>query len=393
MSWNEPEKGKGNDPWRGGKKSGGSRDSDGPPDLDELYRKFKRKIVGVSKNSGDSKDSPNLFSKLNLSFVLIAIVALWVLSGIYIVSPAERGVVTRFGKYAYTVDSGPHWFPRFIEKCYLVNVEQVDSFLYKAEMLTVDENIVSVQVSVQYRHADPRQFLFNVIDPVGSLQQATASALRQVVGNTTLDAILTTGRAEVRNQVAQQLMDILVGYQTGLEVVDVNLQPAKPPEAVTASFDDAIKAREDEQRYINQAQAYLSKVTSIAQGKVKRMLQEAEADRLQLIAVAKADTAGFLALLPQYKRAPAVTRQRLYTETMESILSNSTKVLVDVHNGNNMMYLPLDKILARNQTKLAESQHLNESQPSNPLKDSASTTEVRPGYSDDSQAGAYRWQQ
>ncbi|MCK4608221.1 MAG: FtsH protease activity modulator HflK [Gammaproteobacteria bacterium] len=327
---------------------------EGPPDLDELMNKLQHKLNSlfrgkkrkISLVGGDGSGSkPSSLPGFGLfSVVILIILVLWALSGIFIVSPAERAAVLRFGKYEATVGPGPHWIPRFVESRYVVNVQRVATYPYNSEMLTKDENIVSVAVAVQYRIDNVRNYLFNVTDPDASLQQATASALRQVVGHTTLDDILTTGRELVREQVTKQLNSILARYHTGIVVTDVALQPAKPPESVTEAFDDVNKAREDEQRYINQARAYQQKVVPIAEGRASRIMQAADAYRQQVILNASADTAKYLALLPQYERAPRVTRERLYLNAIESVLKQSSKILVDAPSGN-VMYLPLDQLM------------------------------------------------
>ena len=328
---------------------------EGPPDLDELLNKLQKKIndfFGRKKKAiGPAEESkpPQIPGTWIIGFVIFVIVVIWALSGIFIVSPAERAAVLRFGKYVDTVGPGPHWLPRFIESRYVVNVQRVSTFPYQAEMLTKDENIVSVSVAVQYRVGNLRNYLFNVVDADASLQQATASALRQVVGHTTLDEILTTGRELAREQITQQLNNILALYHAGIIVTDVVLQPAKPPEAVTEAFDDVNKAREDEQRYINYANAYQQKVVPIAQGQAARILKEAQAYKQQVILKSQADTARYLALLPQYQRAPLVTRERLYLDAMESVLQKSSKILLDTKSGS-VMYLPLDKFIAKKVT-------------------------------------------
>jgi membrane protease subunit HflK len=320
----------------------------GPPDLDELLNKFQKKLNNLftRKKPAGGQEPAKISALPGIGLVILILIVIWVILGVYIVSPAERAAVLRFGKYITTVGPGPHWIPRFIESRYTVNVQRVSTFPYKAEMLTKDENIVSVAIAVQYRVGNVRDYLFNVVDPFASLQQATASALRQVVGHTTLDEILTTGRELAREQVSTQLNKILDRYHTGIVVTDVVLQPAKPPEAVTEAFDDVNKAREDEQRYINQANAYLQKVVPIAEGQAARILKEADAYREQVILQAKADTTRYLAILPQYQRAPRVTRERLYLDTIESVLQNSSKILIDTKSAS-MIYLPLDKIFAK----------------------------------------------
>lgn len=344
MAWNESSNGGDKDPW-----GQGGRKQEGPPDLDEIARKVREKVSSALRGKGGGgrggRKGSGRVGFMSFGFILIAVFVLWVISGIFIVSPMKRGVVLRFGKYVRTLEPGPHWIPRFIESAALVNVQEVLTFDYTDQMLTKDENIVEVSLSVMYRRAIAKDYLYNVVNPRGSIKQATASALRQVIGDSTLDVILTTGRQQVRDDVQQQLILILGVYKTGIDVVDVNLQPAKPPEPVTAAFDDAIKAREDEQRFINQAEAYDKKVRAMVRGKVVRIVQNAQADEKRMIADAKADVAHFLALLPEYDRAPEVMRQRLYIDTYESILSKTSKVLVSVKGGNNMMYLPIDKIL------------------------------------------------
>ena len=353
MAWNEPEKDdKEKDPWTG------RRRKDDEDQFDESLRQFKEKVSaffggrssgqgGGSSGGGNGSGANALLGGLGAVFIVGIILVLWLISGIFIVQPGERGVVLRFGRYHSTVEPGPHWIPRFVDSVYIVNEQKVSSYSYESDMLTVDENIVSVSIAVQYRIQNARDYLFNVLNPVGSLQQATASSLRQVIGNNRLNAILTTGRETVRSQVQKQLNTILERYHTGLLITDVALQPAKAPEPVKPAFDDAINAQEDEQRYINQAEADALKFGQEARGQVQRLLNEAGAYKQQVVLEARANTARFLALLPQFQQAPLVTRERLYVDAIESVLAHTTKILVDQgKSGNNMFYLPLDKILA-----------------------------------------------
>ena len=353
MAWNESGNGDNKDPWRQN-----GRKQEGPPDLDAIARKIRDKINSILGGSSSKKPANVGGNKTNshagyfsLGFILIALFVIWILSGILIVSPMKRGVVQRFGQYSRILEPGPHWIPRFIETVEMVNVQEEVTFDCSDKMLTKDENIVDVAVSVMYRRANAKDYLFNVVDPRESIKQATASALRQVIGDSTLDVILTTGRQQIRDEVQELLMTILDAYHTGIEVTDVNLQPAKPPEQLTVAFDDVIKAREDEQRYISEAQAYEKQVSSTVKGKVIRLVQEAEADQKRLVADAKADIAHFLALLPEYIRAPDIMRQRMYLDAYESMLSKSSKVLVTLKGGSNMIYLPLDKMLAQQTEK------------------------------------------
>jgi membrane protease subunit HflK len=355
MAWNEPGSGNNDkkddkDPWTGRPRQSA------PPDLEAALRRLRQQFTKLfanklpktpfGKNANGGNTTPIKFNKMGIAVAGAVLLIAWILWGIFIVGPAEQAVILRFGKYVETVGPGPHWMPRLIEDAYLVNEQTISNYSYNAEMLTKDENIVSVAVAVQYRINDARAYLFNVINPQESLKQATASALRQVIGHTNLTDVLTSGREQIRQEVATQLTKILARYNTGLLITDVAMQPAKAPEEVKEAFDDAIKAQEDEQRYENQAQAYAMQVEPIAKGQAQRLLADARGYQQQVVLRAKADIAPFLALLPQYEKAPAVTRERLYLETIESVLTNSNKVLVDTPNCNNMFYLPLDKLIA-----------------------------------------------
>ena len=340
MSWEGPKNDKNNNSWSKNK------GQDGPPDLDDMLKNFFAKVFGKGSGNSSNNDSGSgqVVSSKKIGGFIALVIAVWAVLGVYIVSPAEQAVILRFGKYVSVTGPGPHWLPLGIESEDRVNVQQVSNFAYTAEMLTKDENIVSVAVAVQYRIANPEDYLFNVVSPIASLKQATASALRQVVGQTSLDDVLTTGRQTLIEGVRKQLNTTLDIYNTGLVVTDVTLQPAKPPEQVTAAFDDAIKAREDEQRYINQAQAYARQVSAIAEGNIARLKQQAAAYRQEVVLKAKADTTRYLALLNPYKASPEVTRDRLYIDTISSVLSKTTNIFVET-GGSNVLYLPLEQIL------------------------------------------------
>lgn len=338
MGWNEPDKGK--DPWSG---------KNQPPDLDEALKRFQEKLRktffgGSRQTDGDTPSSDNNGGLIALSAVLILFI-LWVLSGIFIVDEGEQAVILRFGRYVSSVGPGPHWIPRLISSKIVKNVERVSDYSYSAQMLTKDENLVSVSLAVQYRIGDLQAYLFNVADPQESLQQATSSALRQVVGTTTLDQIITEGREAWGSNVQESLTKILEKYKTGIVIVNVSPQPARAPENVQDAFDDAIKAQEDEKRFKEQAFAYQARVVPIAEGNAKRISEEAQAYAQQVVLRAKGEVAEFLALLPQYVLAPAVTSERMYLDTMQQVLSKSSKVIVD-SKSNNLLYLPLDKLPA-----------------------------------------------
>ncbi|MFJ1269025.1 FtsH protease activity modulator HflK [Legionella lytica] len=351
MGWNEPDKGK--DPWKG---------KNQPPDLDEalkrLHDKLKKMFFGTAGKSGTEPPKTSS-SNTSLIAIMVAVSAfiLWALAGIFIVDPAEQAVILRFGKYVETVGPGPHWIPRLISSKVVMNVDRLLDYSYSAQMLTSDENLVSVSLAVQYRIGDLQQYLFNVANPEESLQQATSSALRQVVGTTTLDQIITEGREIWGNQVHETLTKTLEMYKTGIVIVNVSPQPARAPESVQDAFDDAIKAQEDEKRFKEQALAYAAKVVPIAEGNASRIKQEAEAFSKQVVLQAQGEVAEFLALLPQYILTPDITAQRMYLETMQMVLTKSSKIIVDSKAGN-LLYLPLDK-LAKSQPEnsLTASKH------------------------------------
>lgn len=330
MAWNEPG---GNDPWGGqNRKPGG-----GPPDLDEVLRKLRQRLP--SWGGGGN-------SAAGLGLAVAGVLVLWLLSGFYIIDPAERGVVLRFGQFQRITLEGPRWhLPYPIERAEKINVDSIRTSTHKGLMLTRDENIVNVEVAVQYRVADAQHFLFNVREPEGTLRDATISAVREVIGTSAMDFVLGEGRSEVAARTQDLLQKTLDSYGTGLVVTSVNLQDAQPPEQVQSAFEDAIKAREDKQRIINEAYAHANAILPQARGASARQLEEAQAYRERRVAEAQGEADRFLALVGEYRQAPEVTRRRLYLETMERVLAANPKVVVEAGNGNNVMYLPLDRWL------------------------------------------------
>ncbi|NRA41161.1 MAG: FtsH protease activity modulator HflK [Pseudomonadales bacterium] len=345
MAWNEPG-GNGSkdpkDPWG---------NDQGPPDLDEAFRKFKEKFAG--KGGGNSrKPSPDLpkFSGKLIAVALVILAVLYTASGFYTVDEQEQAVVLRFGKYNDTRGPGLHFNPPLIDRVLKLNITSQRSQRFNETMLTEDENIVDVSLSTQYTITDPEKFLLRVRDPETSLKHAAESALRHVIGSVTLDLILTEGKKQISIDVQQRLQNYLDDYQTGILVTTVNIEDAQPPAEVQAAFDDVIRAKEDEQRVKNEAETYSNGIIPEARGLAKRQIEEATAYKDQVIARAEGEANRFEALLTEYQKAPEVTRQRLYIDAMQKVLNNSSKVLVDV-DGGNMMYLPLDKILQqRNET-------------------------------------------
>ena len=355
-----------------------------PPDLLALLKRFMN-----STQKRPSQDSQASVFK-TLGFIMLLVVVMYTLAGFYKVSFAELAVVQRFGRVQSVVQPGLHWLPLFIEKKTLVNVQQIRNFQYRSNMLTTDENIVSAAVAVQYRISDPRKFLFHVVNPVKTIQQATSSALRQIVGQMTLDSVLTTGRSSLSLRVAATLNNILKIYDMGIEVRDVTLQATKPPEAVTAAFDDVVKAREDRQRFVNQANAYSKKIMFNAQGEVARITQEALAYEQQVVLQAKGTTVRYLALLKPFQVAPKVTRDRLYLDMMTHVLSKSSNIVVDAGKGSgNLTLLPLNKWLERSSRSSGQSNHLAMSDSSSPADSSQSNASGsaadRPSYTQGAQ--------
>ncbi|GAA5189841.1 FtsH protease activity modulator HflK [Ferrimonas gelatinilytica] len=338
MAWNEPGN-QGKDPWgnRGGK-------DQGPPDLDEVFRKFSSKFGGGG--------SGNL-NKMGLMLVLVGGLIVWGLSGLYKIEEAERGVVLQFGKYHDLVGPGLKWKPTFVHTIYPVNIQRINKINASGTMLTQDENVVTVQMEVQYRIVDPRKYLFSVTNPEQSLSEALDSALRYVIGHTTMDNILTVGREKVRRDTWDELQGIIEPYDMGMQLVDVAFKEARPPEEVKPAFDDAIAAQEDEERYVQEATAYSRQVEPQARGRAERMLREATAYKERVVLEARGEVARFTQLLPQYEAAPVVTRERLYLETMEQVYSSTSKVMVDNQEGGSMFYLPLDKIIQSQQPESA----------------------------------------
>lgn len=337
MAWNEP--GGGNkDPW-------GNRKNDGPPDLDEIFRRLQDKLGGLfgGRRSGGGSSGNAVFGVIAVAVVLVAV---WFFSGIYIVDEGERGVVLRFGEYSGTTLPGPHWYPPIIESVQTVNVTGVRAADGSAQVLTGDENIVHVTFTVQYNIKDASAYLFNIDQPDLTLQQASESAFRELIGKNTLDYVIQDGRDEVPDKVRQLLQENLDLYGTGLDVLNVNLIDAQPPQEVQDAFDDAIKAREDKERIITQAEAYHNELIPKARGDARRQVEEAKAYEFSVVKSAQGETARFIKLLAEYEKAPKVTRERLYLETLESLFANTGKVMVDVKGGNNLMYLPLDKIIS-----------------------------------------------
>ena len=363
MPWNQPGGSDGKDPW------GSKNNQDGPPDLDEIVKNLQQKFGrlfggGSGKSESGGGGGGRSFGAGGILLVLVLLAGVWLATGFYTVQQGETAVILRFGKYHESASAGLHWhLPTPIESKTIVNTEKVytvevgyrsaanntiQTVQRESLMLTEDENIIDIAFAVQYRVANATEFLFNVSDPMDVVvRSATEAAVRETVGKNTMDDVITSGRSIVGSKTGEILQRILDVYQSGIEIVAVDMQHALPPREVKAAFDDAVKAREDEVRYKNEAEAYANDVIPRARGKSARIIQESEAYRATVIANAQGEASRFLSILQEFKAAPEVTRERMYLETIEKVLRGSNLVMVDQKNSNNIMYLPLDRMLNR----------------------------------------------
>ncbi len=332
MAWNEPGGGNNSrDPWGGG--------NQGPPDLDEALKNLQKKLGGLFGGSGGGGASASLFLILLGGAALV-----WALMGFYQIDEQERAVILRFGKYHETARPGLQWNPPLIDEVIRENITKVRAASFRETMLTQDENIVEVRMSVQYVIDEVKDFVLQVRQPEISLQHAAQSALRHVVGGMNMDLVLTEGRAQIALEVRERLQNYLTNYTTGIRISTVNVDDSRPPSQVQAAFDDVIKAREDEERVKNEAQSYANGIVPEARGRAQRQIEEASAYREEVIANAEGEADRFDQLLGEYRKAPEVTRNRLYLDAVQNVFANTSKVMVDIEGGNNMMYLPLDKL-------------------------------------------------
>ncbi|MBL4831605.1 MAG: FtsH protease activity modulator HflK, partial [Aliivibrio sp.] len=356
MAWNEPgnNNGRDKDPW--GNKNNGGKKEQGPPDLDEVFNKLSQKLGGKfgGGKKGGSGASFNGGGAIGLGVVAVVAVAVWGFSGFYTIGEAEKGVVLRLGKQQEVlVEPGLNWNPTWIDTVTPINMEAIRSLKSSGMMLTKDENVVTVEMGVQYRVSDPIKYLFSVTNADDSLRQATDSALRAVIGDAIMDDILTSGRQVIRERTEVTINRIIEKYNLGLTVVDVNFQSARPPEAVKSSFDDAIAAREDEERFIREAEAYSNDILPKATGRAERLKKEALGYSERTVNGAIGQVAQFEKLLPEFNAAPEVTRTRMYIDTMQKVYSKTSKVLIDSESNGNLLYLPLDRMMNRSTDKVS----------------------------------------
>ena len=341
----------------------GNKNSNGPPDLDELLRNFNKKLSGIFGGKGGSGNKPGGTGEpqsfgMGIGLVAIIVALLWIASGFYIVDPSQRGVVLRFGKQVETTQPGPRWhIPYPIEKVEVVSLTQVrtveigyrenvkNKMLKESLMLTADENIIDIQFAVQYFLSDPEFYLFNNRDPDENVRQAAETAIREIVGKNKMDFVLYEGREQVAAATTKLIQDVLDRYKTGILVSKVTMQNAQPPEQVQAAFDDAVKAGQDRERQKNEGQAYANDVVPRAKGAAARLKEESEGYRQRVMANAEGDASRFKQVLVEYEKAPAVTRERMYIDMMQQVMTSSSKIMVDQKAGNSLLYLPLDKLI------------------------------------------------
>ncbi len=337
------------------------RRGDGPPDLDEIWNRLRQRLFGLFGGRGGGRrpgDSGAKGFPGGAWLLVILVVIVWLASGFYIVDASQRGVVLRFGKYHQTTEPGPQWhLPYPIESVEVINLSQVrtlevgyrnnvkNKVLKESLMLTDDENIVDLQFALQYVLKDPKDYLFNNRSPDEAVMQVAESAMREIVGKSKMDFVLYEGRESIRAQAQTLMQEVLDRYQTGIAISQVTMQQAQPPEQVQAAFDDAVKATQDRERQINEGQAYANDVVPKARGTASRLMQESEGYKQRIISTADGEASRFRQILAEYNRAPAVTRERMYLDTVQQVLINISKVIVDQKSGSNLLFLPLDKLL------------------------------------------------
>lgn len=346
MAWNESGGNSGGkrNPW------GGNKPDQGPPDLDEVFRNLRRRFGGVFGGgrgaTGGGGGTSAAGRGFGIGMIVIALLAIWAFTGLYQVQAAERALILRFGKYVATTEPGLHWhLPWPIETRQIVNVGEIQSFDDQTRMLTADETLVDINLEVQYRRSNELDYAFNVLDPERTLEEVSESAIREIVGRSRLNDVLESGRQQIVMQTKDLIQRTLDAYKAGLEVTSVNLQDVRVPTEVASAQQDAIKAREDRDRFSLAAQAYANDIIPRARGEAVRRVQDAHAYRARVTAEAEGEAQRFLKLLAEYEKAPAVTRERLYIETVEQVLASAKKVVLDSDSSGNLIYLPIDKLL------------------------------------------------
>jgi membrane protease subunit HflK len=371
FSLNDPRWGRGSENNDRPQNQDGKKPNDGPPDLDQLWRDFNQRLNQIAgrllgKKTGGGGDSGGGFepgvkgARIGVGVVAVIVLFLWLVSGFFIVQEGQTGVVMTFGKYSHTTPAGFNWrWPAPIQSHEIVNVSQVRTVEVgyrssvknkqpkEALMLTDDENIIDIQFAVQYKLKSPADWIFNNRDQEELVKQVAETSIREIVGKSKMDFVLYEGREKVALDVGQLMQQIVDRYKAGVQITNVTMQGVQPPEQVQAAFDDAVKAGQDRERLKNEGQAYANDVVPKARGAASRLMQESEGYRARVVANAQGEASRFKQVLTEYQKAPAVTRDRLYLDTMQQIFSNTTKVMVDTKSNNSLIYLPLDKLIAQ----------------------------------------------
>jgi modulator of FtsH protease HflK len=336
MAWNDS--GNGKDPWK--------KDDKEPHDLDRIVQNWQRRLAAIFGGRGGGGTTRTPGGSAGAWALAVLLLVAWALTGLYRVDEAERGIVQRFGAYAVTAMPGLHWhLPYPIETVDIVNTEAVANYSFRTEILTADESYVFIQMVVQYRRSDPVKFSFEVVDPEMTVQDVTESALREVVGTSTLQVLVTERRDEIAPRTREILQNTLDTYGAGITVTSISLENLDYPQAVQAAVDDTQKSRNDRDRYILEADTYAQDLVPRARGQAERILQEAEAYRERVIAAAEGDASRFEALLTEYQQAPRVTRARLYIDAVQDVYERATKIVIDTDSSGNLMYLPLEQLI------------------------------------------------
>lgn len=350
MDCNRSNNKKDNDPWRKKKNNDKKNKEYYKKKIRKIFYNFILQFNFLKKNNKNIHYNNKNSIKIDVRFIgilVVLVLSIWVGSGFYTIKESDRGVVFRFGKYNRTVEPGLNWRPNFFEKIIPVNIEIIREQITNGMMLTSDENVIQVEMNVQYRVNNPSQYLFNVVDPDSSLREATDSAVRGIIGQSIMEQVLTKKRSYIRDETKKELENTIKPYNMGITILDVNFQSARPPDAVKAAFDDVISAREEEEKTIREAQAYSNEVLPLAKGNAQKLIEEAMAYKSSVVFKAEGEVASFMKILPEYKFAPKITKERLYIETMENIFSNTNKIIINKET-NSTILLSLDKKIKKN---------------------------------------------